>query len=96
MRQNPVGKSYRLARSKENLLRSRRLKIEMPTRKKPLLAQVLPKSKVRAQASEVGTRQRLSEDVSDVVMTGNTPDGEGTVLNAFTDKMMADVNMLAP
>ena len=35
VRQNPVGKSYRLARSKENLLRARRLKIEMPTRKAP-------------------------------------------------------------
>jgi hypothetical protein len=60
-----------------------------------LLAQESPKSKEGPQASEIGTWQGLGENVGDVVMTRDTPYGEGAVFNAFSNKMMADINMFA-
>ena len=60
-----------------------------------LLAQESPKSKEGPQVSEIGTWQGLGENVSDVVMTGDMPYGEGTIFNAFANKMMMDINMLA-
>jgi len=40
-------------------------------------------------------RQHLSEYVSDIVMTGDMPNGEGTILNMLADKVMMDIDVLA-
>ena len=58
-----------------------------------LLAQTSPKSKVGPQTSEVGTGQRLSEDICDIVMTGDAPNGKGSIINAFANEVVADINV---
>ena len=45
--------------------------------------------------SEIRMWQHLSEDIGNIVMSRDTPNGKGAILNVLANKVMMDVDVLA-